>query len=250
MTIQGLINWHRTIGFIATIFIVVLVISGLALNHTGELKLDEIYIENDLVLDWYGIAPQKAPVSYRAGRHLVTQIDQRVYLDDVEITGNSESLMGAVGSADFIVLAFTHSIHLITQEGELIEKVTGLQGLPGEIQGLGLGPGGEIIIRSGGVVFYSDPGMQAWSPDKETAGFWSVNEKPAVPMEKKLIRMYRGKGLSLEKLLGDVHSGRILGRLGVFLVDLSGIIFVILSITGWWVWMKRRALQKVINDKL
>lgn len=250
MTIQGLINWHRTIGFIATIFIVILVISGLALNHSGDLKLDEIYIENDMVLDWYGIAPKKSPVSYRAGGRLVTQIDQRVYLDDTEITGSSESLLGTVETADIIVLAFTHSIHLITQDGELIEKVTGTQGLPGKLQGIGLGPGGEIIIRSGGAVYYSDTDMQVWRPYTDTGGVWSVAGKPDAAMEKKLIRKYRGKGLSVEKLLGDFHSGRIFGRLGVYLVDLSGIIFITLSITGWWVWMKRRAIQKEINGKL
>lgn len=250
MTIQDMINWHRTLGFIATVFIFVLVISGLALNHSGDLKLDEIYVENKMILDWYGIAPEKPPVSYRAGGRLVTQIDQRLYLDDAEISGNSESLKGAVEAADIIILAFTHSIHLLTQQGDLIEKMTGLQGLSGELQGLGLGPGGEIVIRSAGAVLYSDTDMQAWMPYPGSDCVWSVSEKPAGPLEKKLIRMYRGKGLSLEKLLGDFHSGRIFGRTGVYLVDLSGIIFVILSITGWWVWMKRRAIQKEINGRV
>ena len=250
MTIQALINWHRTLGVIATIFIFILVISGLALNHSGDLKLDRIYIENDMVLDWYGIAPEKPPVSYRAGGRLITQIDNRIYLDDAEITGNSESLLGAVETEDILVLAFTHSIYLVTRSGDLIENAAGLEGLPGKLQGLGLGPGGEIIIRSGGVVFSSNTDMQAWRPYTETAGVWSVMVKPAGPMEKKLIRMYRGKGLSLEKLLGDLHSGRLFGRPGVYLVDMSGIIFVILSITGWWVWMKRRSMQKEINGKL
>ena len=250
MTIQDWINWHRTIGFIATVFIIALVISGLALNHSGDLKLDRIFIENDLVLNWYGITPEKPPVSYRTGGRLVTQIDQRVYLDDTEITGNSEPLLGAAATADFIVLAFTRSFHLITRDGGLIEKVTGMQGLPGELQGLGLGPGGEIIIRSGGAVYYSDTDMQVWRHYHETAVVWSVGETPAGTMEKKLIRKYRGKGLSLEKLLGDFHSGRMFGRLGVYLVDLSGIIFIILSVTGWCVWMKRRAIQKEINGKL
>jgi uncharacterized iron-regulated membrane protein len=40
------------------------------------------------------------------------------------------------------------------------------------------------------------------------------------------------------------------GGAGVFLVDVSGIIFIILSITGWWLWIKRRALQKQINGRL
>jgi hypothetical protein len=250
MTIQDWINWHRTIGFIATLFILVLVVSGLALNHTGVLKLDRIFIENEMILDWYGIAPEKAPVSYRAGTHRITQIDSRLYLDEDEIQDNPEDLLGAVNSANIMVLAFSDSIYLITEQGDLIEKITRRQGLPEKLQGIGLGRDGAILIRSGAMVLYADMELQTWRPYLETAVNWSVSDQLPGALEKILIRRYRGKGLSLEKLFVDLHSGRMFGGAGVFLVDVSGIIFIILSITGWWLWIKRRALQKQINGRL
>lgn len=250
MTIQDLINWHRTIGFIATLFILVLVVSGLALNHSGTLKLDRIFIENEMLLDWYGISPEQAPVSYRAGAHWVTQIDNRLYLDEGEIADNPEHLLGVVSSANILVLAFSDSIYLITEQGDLIEKITRRQGLPDRLKGIGLGRDGEILIRTRAIVLSSDMDLQTWKPYPDTEVNWSASDRPPAALEKTLIRRYRGKGLSLEKLIVDLHSGRIFGGAGVYLVDLSGIIFIILSMTGWWVWIKRRAIQKEINSRL
>jgi hypothetical protein len=250
MTIQGWINWHRTIGFIATIFILFLVVSGLALNHAGDLKLDRKYIENEMILDWYGIAPQRAPVSYQAGSHRVTQIDNRLYLDEDEIQDNPEVLRGVVSSGQFMALAFSSSIYLITGQGDLIEKITREQGLPADLHAIGLGRDGEILIRSGHTVFYSDTDMQTWRQYPYSGGYWSGSDKLPGNLERTLIRKYRGKGLSLEKLLLDLHSGRIFGGAGVYLIDLSAIIFIILAVSGWWLWLKRRALQKKINSSL
>ena len=250
MTLQHWINWHRTVGFIATIFILVLVVSGLVLNHAGDLKLDRIYIGNEMILDWYGIAPQRLPVSYQAGSHRVTQIDNRLYLDVDEIQGNPEVLRGVVSSGQFMALAFSSSIYLITGQGDLIEKITREQGLPADLHAIGLGRDGEILIQSGHTVLCSDMDLQTWRQCRNGGVYWSASDRLPGDLEKTLIRKYRGKGLSLEKLLVDLHSGRIFGGVGVYLIDVSAIIFIILAMSGWWLWLKRRALQKKINGRL
>ena len=250
MTIQDLISWHRSLGIIATLFIIMLVVSGLVLNHAGTLKLDRIFIENEMLLDWYGIAPAKAPVSFPLGRHRVTQIDEHLYLDDREIEGSAEELRGGVTLAHILVLAFPGRLYLLTEQGNLIEKISRAQGLPRDISNVGLGGNGELLVRTPGGVLCTDEDMVAWEPCRDTGGNWSVSEKLPGALEKELMRSYRGKGLSLEKVLVDLHSGRIFGQAGVYLVDISAIIFIIMALSGWWLWLKRRALQKEINGRL
>lgn len=249
MKLQNWITWHRTLGFIATLFVLMLTVTGLLLNHTGDLKLDQIYIENSILLDWYGLAPESAPVSYQADGHWLTQLDDHLYLDDIEITGNTEHLRGAVKSGDIIILAFAHSLYLLTQTGDLVEKVTGMQGVPGGLQGIGVGPDGEVLVRSDESVYATDLNMSIWKPYPQQDGNWSDSEKIPAVLEKKLLHMYRGKGLSMEKLLVDLHSGRILGKAGALLVDLAAVLFIILAISGWCVWLKRKSIQKQINGK-
>ncbi|NOQ69556.1 MAG: hypothetical protein GQ573_05565, partial [Gammaproteobacteria bacterium] len=49
--------WHRRIGLVALSLVVILVITGIMLNHTESFKLDETYVNNSWLLDWYGIEP-------------------------------------------------------------------------------------------------------------------------------------------------------------------------------------------------
>ncbi|MFT5351416.1 MAG: hypothetical protein ACI9MF_002239 [Gammaproteobacteria bacterium] len=56
-----------------------------------------------------------------------------------------------------------------------------------------------------------------------------------------MLSLYRGKGLSLERILLDLHSGRLLGNAGVFIVDLAALFFVFLALSGSWMWLRKRS---------
>ena len=56
----------------------------------------------------------------------------------------------------------------------------------------------------------------------------------------KLLIAYRGNGLKLERVILDLHSGRIFGQYGVFIMDAAAIALLWLSLSGMWVWNSRR----------
>jgi uncharacterized iron-regulated membrane protein len=60
-------------------------------------------------------------------------------------------------------------------------------------------------------------------------------------LKETLEKTYRGVGLPLERVMLDLHSGRILGRAGVYLVDTAAVLFLLLAISGVWLWARRRA---------
>jgi hypothetical protein len=51
---------------------------------------------------------------------------------------------------------------------------------------------------------------------------------------------YRGRGLSFERVIADVHSGRIVTITGPYLMDAVAILLIILSITGIAMWLRPR----------
>ena len=53
--LRSLYLWHRYIGLAAALFVIVLTVTGLLLNHTEELGLDSSSVQSDTLLDWYGI---------------------------------------------------------------------------------------------------------------------------------------------------------------------------------------------------
>ena len=42
--------WHRRVGLLAIVLVIILAITGIMLNHTERFKLDETYINNSWLL--------------------------------------------------------------------------------------------------------------------------------------------------------------------------------------------------------
>ena len=50
-----LLRWHWRIGIIATIFLIILSITGIALNHARLLGLDHIYLDAEWIMSLYNM---------------------------------------------------------------------------------------------------------------------------------------------------------------------------------------------------
>jgi uncharacterized iron-regulated membrane protein len=48
-------RWHRRIGVVATLFIILLSITGILLNHNAQLSLHKVNIESPWLLELYNI---------------------------------------------------------------------------------------------------------------------------------------------------------------------------------------------------
>ena len=89
-----------------------------------------------------------------------------------------------------------------------------------------------------------------WSSGSNENIMWSTSSTLPDTLEDVLLRAHRGEGLPLERLVLDLHSGRILGKFGIWIVDIAVLSFLVMSLTGWLVLFKRRAIQKNIDDEL
>jgi uncharacterized iron-regulated membrane protein len=44
----------------------------------------------------------------------------------------------------------------------------------------------------------------------------------------------------VERVILDLHSGRFFGKLGPWLFDIAALLLILLSLSGAWIWLKRR----------
>jgi hypothetical protein len=77
-------KWHRKIGITAAFFVMLLVVTGLLLNHTDKLNLQNIFVKSDMLLDWYHIQPKGKVSGFMVDKHWVSQINSRLYFDQKE----------------------------------------------------------------------------------------------------------------------------------------------------------------------
>lgn len=216
-----------------------LVITGLLLNHTGVLQLKGRYVQNPLLLNMYNINPSAPPRGYALRQHWISQVGERLYLDETEISDNVQTLVGAVELEGLFVVAFDGKLLLVTPEGQVVEQLDGSQGVPSGMRAIGKTAGGILVIRGSHGDYEVDLDSLDWHEEEEIHADWS--EPASIPSDKLdvLLQLYRGKGLPLERVVLDLHSGRFLGDWGVYIIDAAAILFLLLALSGTWMWLRR-----------
>jgi len=222
----------------------ILSITGILLNHTESLELDEVSVENNIVLDWYGVNPAGSPTSFSSGKTWISQWNQQIFFNGESLFTHNKSLLGIAQLNDMLAIALGNDVLLIDSEGEIIELMKNICLAP--IQKIGLLENKVSILDQQNSFYLSDTQLSRWN--KQTGNhsslsnsLWSVSTELNAQQILKLKKSYRGQGLSLERIILDLHSGRIFNdNWGIYILDLSAILMMLLGISGVWVWWSRK----------
>ena len=234
----ALAAWHRRVGIGAALLAVWLAASGVLLNHTDALRLDEHHARAAWLLDWYGIESPRPNAAFRVDGHWVAQIGERIYFDGRLLRGEHGRLTGAAALGEEIAVATTERILLLTREGRLAEALGAAHGVPAGIDALGVRDG-RLVARTPRGVVAAGAGMTQWRALEAGDVDWAHRAPLPESLRARLVADYRGRILTLERVLLDLHGGRLFGGLGVLLMDLAAVAFVLLAITGCSMWLTR-----------
>jgi len=238
----GLATWHRRLGLGAALFVLILAVTGVALNHTAEFGLDQRYLKADWLMAWYGIEAPAEAISFAAGSSVVTRLGDRVYLDTLAVEEGVDEVSGAVSVGELVVTAVDGDLLVLTTSGERVERLGRKDRVPSGLLAVGTDENGALLVRSEDGLFRADDALLAWSPlgadDKNVR--WSAPSAIDAPMLATLRSDYLARILSLERVLLDLHSGRLFGRYGPWVMDIAAILLLLLAATGVWLWSSRR----------
>ncbi|RCU45447.1 hypothetical protein DU002_15425 [Corallincola holothuriorum] len=228
--------WHRKLGLAAALFIFLLSLTGIALNHTDGLKLSQHNLDWPWLLRWYGIEspqPQAYPV---AGDWLIVQ-GQQLYLNEQPLIAVDGDVVGALVWQTMLLVATDKQLLLLTEEGELAEKVSAELGWPQGVTAMGLDEQLVPTIRIEQQLAQADEDLLAWHPVTQAEVNWS---SPAAIPEDLAQALPAHGAVDLERVLLDLHSGRIVGVSGPWLMDMAAVAMMLLAASGIWMWAMRR----------
>lgn len=230
--------WHRRIGITAALFVILLSLTGIIINHGHDFGLDKTYVQNRLLLNWYGIRAPAAGNAYSVDGRWIVQLGNHVYFDGQALPGNGGKLRGAVNMGTIWVIAREHELMLLMPEGEIIERIGNAAGLPAGLKKIGVEDGALVLQTTHGS-YTTDETFLEWRHTEIDGQPWM--QKQALPdaIYQRLAAQYRGHDLTVERTLLDLHSGRILGDWGVWLMDAAALAMLMLSFSGAWVWWRR-----------
>ena len=139
------------------------------------------------------------------------------------------------------MVAVDHSVFLFTPQGELVERLGGVDGVPSGMRSLGIDGFGSLVVDGAHAMY--QPGTDFlewthWEGDAKTIE-WKQPAPLPDPLYRALVEHYRGEVLPVERVLLDLHSGRIFGRYGVWVMDAAAVLLILLPVTGIWMWLRR-----------
>lgn len=234
-------RWHGHVGVVATVFLVFIVFTGIVLNHEEALKLSKREISAPWLMRWYGIHAVEPEQGYLLGEHYFSWEGDKWTLGDKPLAGNAEHPVGAVEVDGVDYIATSSVLYLYQADGQLLDKLE-KQSLPAyPILALGK-MGGNVVLQTPSAMLASTDGL-VWR-NADAGVTWSSPQTLPDDVRRQMTALL-APGLSLQRILQDVHSGRIFGRYGPWVVDLAAIALLTLGVSGLWIYGRSKKLDKL-----
>ena len=230
---------HKFTGIAVCVFLIHLSITGIFLNHTEDLGLDEKYTASPMILALYNISMPSQEESFLVDSIFISRFGDQVFMDNQPIIKSASPIMGAASSNQILAIAFPNEMVLVTQDGKLIERISTASELPENIQKLGVSED-ILYLKTPNQLWQSSDQAQAWEVSDSDFNDWS-NEVAMPDQQTKQIEIYfSGNGVSLEQFFLDLHNGNIIKIFAKWFLDLIAIFLLLLSISGIWIWLRKR----------
>ena len=227
-------RWHKCLGLSSAIFLAFMALSGFMLNHGNSFNLDSTDISTPWLMSWYGLEPLAPDQCFQEkGLLFCSQGDIWVLTGHRLKSGHGEPI-GAIRVAEQIWIATADEIYIYDLSGQPIDKIERgfLPRLP--IHRLGT-RNGALVANVGSSTYVTGDGL-SWKRLPDNANINWSKLSSLVPEQKRKIAPLFAPSLPLQRIVADVHSGRILGRFGVYLTDILGGILILLSCSGLWLY--------------
>lgn len=233
--------WHSRLGVLTGIFVVLLALTGILINHAHTLNLDAIYVRNSTLLSIYGIKlPQLKAVQVEQ-KWLVWQ-GKDLFLEGEQLLECKGQFVGAITLPNYWVAACTEDLFVFTYDQELVERVGRAAGIAYPINQIGACEA-LLCYQAEKTIYQMDIEtleIEKFSGSEGHALQWSSPSTPPENIARDIRKQFRGNTISWERVLLDLHAGRFLGAAGKYVLDAVAVIFIFLAISGIYIWGRRR----------
>ncbi len=230
-------RWHRRMGAVAGLFVLWLAASGIALNHSTDWGLDRMEIGAPWFIRLYGLHAVIPETGFRSANHWIIGTDSQTVIDGRPLSAALPRPLGLAVANDLLFAANASRIAVLDVRGRLVDTLQTSDLPVSNIHRIGQGNGAVVIADENDHRFASRDGLN-WMPYGGKVN-WAVSEPLPAPVRAQAAPYLRPQ-LPLERILLDAHSGRIIGPYGPLLVDAVGMVFILIALSGIWIYLRHR----------
>ena len=199
------IKIHRFLGILLVFFVLVLSITGSLLQHSEIFNIRQNYASSTFAKNIYNIKPCQIS-SFKKETIWLSICNNDLYFNDRKIASNVSSVSSIVKENSNYNVMYGNHILLINEDSEILGKE--------HVENLSDGKKNIIFKKN-----ILDSKLKKIIEDKSIS-----------------------KTITYERIIVDIHTGRIFGLFGVTLVDLVTLGIIILSLTGTYSWLRYKKL--------
>lgn len=219
-------RWHRTAGLSLALLWCYLALTGLLLRHAGEWSNQPVQLP--WLQHWYGLADNNR--AFSVGGQWVHGSHGQIWLERQPLPALDGTLLGAVRSGDLLWVVTEDGAMLVTQNGELVERLDLSLGFPSGCHALA---NEQRVVACGDQHWQWDEDSLSVSPSQATVTWQRPAARP------RSLADLGSSELRWLTVLRDLHSGILWGLPGTLLSDLAAIGLLLMAASGWWLSRRR-----------
>ena len=230
--------WVSVLWLLSGSFVFLFVSTGIALNHSHSLGLNKKSVANSAVLFLYrDELPNITGVQIES--HWLSWQAPDLFFDEEQLLQCKGRFVGGITLPNYWVAACEHDLFVFTYEQELISRVSPKAGINYPIEKIGAC---EALLcyranshqanshQANNTIYQLDIEtleIAAFSGNEGRALQWSSPEQPPRNIAS-AIRGQTTRTITWERVIQDIHRGKIFGALGQIIWDLTAFAFLML----------------------
>jgi hypothetical protein len=212
-------------------------LSGILLNQSPILGLDAKRIDWPWLMSLYGLHAELPKTGFMAGNHWLTASGTALVFDGLPLDASLAAPIGFTiagqGKDHYAYVANADALVISTMDGKVIDQLDSSTLPVDHLQRIGTTVDGREIVVGGSKTFASADGGLTWYAWDASQVTWS-HSAPLSAEQARIAGQFGRPSVPIEQILIDLHSGRMFGQIGQYVVDVVGGGAVLLALSGMW----------------
>ena len=231
---------HKYLGFVFSIFILHLTITGILLTYPETFNVEETYISNFFILKKYNMDTHREVYGLRNIEDEVVIIKNNIYVNSKFIDKFNDEIINILyqKKEEKIIVLSKSAIgiyYLENIDGELeINNIISLENNK-KIKQLGLNLSGDIIFLKNDDKYYilDKNYLLKFSNEENKNIQWSNISTIDKKLAKYYLNIHQGKGVSLTRILTELHNGKFFGSIFTLILFFSSLSLIFLTLSSF-----------------
>ena len=231
---------HKYLGFAFSIFILHLTVTGILLTYPETFNVEETYISNFFILKKYNMDTYKEVYGVSNIEDEVVIIKNNIYLNNKFIDKfNNEIINLLYQKKEERIIVLSKSVigiyFLESIDGEFeINNIISLENTK-KIKQLGLNLSDDIVFLNNDKEYYNldNNNLLKLVNEKDKNIKWSNISTIDKKLAKSYLNIHQGKGVSLTRILTELHNGKFFGSIFTLILFFSSLSLIFLTLSSF-----------------